>query len=361
MSVSVLMLRTLLDECRGRGIVPAQLLVGSDLSPEQLADGAHRIPAEAFEHLAQRALRLTGDPALGLALGNRLPAQALQVVGYLLSSAPSMRHAYADFQRYAALLAEHPSWTMREADEHARFEFRCLIPRPTSQRMANDWSLSLAYRVILAFAPNGGSSLVRVSLSHPAPAELAAYVELFGTAVRFGQARNAITFPRAWLDLAQAHGDAVTCEGLRELAERLLVRIGAQRALGEELRLMLAREPQRARLGGAEVARRWGLSLCALRRRLAIEGISPLQLVDEARCRMACTELSHARRPLKQLADRLGYADVSSFHRAFKRWTGQTPADYRTSVLQAGHRSGVRVATGQAPGPTPVPSALRSK
>jgi AraC-like DNA-binding protein len=328
------MLRILLDECRGRSIAPELLLADCELSPEQLSNGGHRLEAESFERLARRALQLTGDPALGLALGNRLPGQALQVVGYLLSSAPSLRHAYADFQRYAALLAEHPSWAMHEAGELAHFEFRCVIPEPSTQRMANDWSLSLAYRAILAFAPRSEKNLVRVAASHPAPADRAPYLALFGRAVRFGQACNAISFPRPWLDLAQPHGDAGTCAGLRELAERLLARIDGQRGLGTELRLMLAHEARLTHIDVTELARRSGLSQSTLRRRLALEGVSPLQLVDEARCRRACAELSRADGSLKQLADSLGYADPSSFHRAFKRWTGQTPSAYRAGLAR---------------------------
>jgi AraC-like DNA-binding protein len=288
--------------------------------------------AEDFERLAQHALLETRDPALGLALGARLPAQALQVVGYLLSSAPSLRHAYHDFQRYAALLAETPSWNLREEGERAVFEFSCLIPRTDTQRMANDWSLSLAYRVIRIFAPGGCEDAMRLSFAHAAPLDRAPYQQLFGPSACFDASRNAVSFPRVWLDLAQPHGDAATCAGLRELAERMLADIHQQKRLCDQLRLMLRHEPQLASIDVAELARRLGVSQSVLRRRLAAEGVSPSQLVDEARCRVACAVLSRTDRSLKQLADELGYAEPSSFHRAFKRWTGKTPADYRDGV-----------------------------
>jgi AraC-like DNA-binding protein len=335
MFVSLLMVRILLDECHSRGISNERLLARTELKTQQLTDGYQRIGSEDFERLAQRALEATCDPALGLALGARLPTQALQVVGYLISSAPSMRHAYADFERYAALLVENPSWAMREERTRAHFEFQCLVPRASTHRMANDWSLSLAYRVIRAFAPVASGHDIALSFSHPAPDDLAPYRSLFGTSLRFGQKCSAITFPSAWLDRAQPHGDAGTCEGLRELAERLLLSVNTQRRLCDQLRLMLRQEARLAQVDVSELARRLGISQSVLRRRLAAEGVSPSQLMDEARCRVACAELSRLQRSVKQVAGALGYAEPSSFHRAFKRWTGKTPADYRASSAPA--------------------------
>jgi AraC-like DNA-binding protein len=344
MFVSVLMVRILLDECRGRGFEPAQLLDATGISSEQLEDGRARVPSEDFERLARRALSLTQDDSLGLALGGRLPAQALQVIGYLLTSAPTLRKAYADFERFASVLAEGPSWALREDVEarnsvreqnqaRAHFEVRCPIPHANTQRMANEWSLSLAYRMICAFAPAADSTSASVAFAHPQPRDGTAYAAVFAGAVRFGQKRNVVSFPRAWLDLPQAHGDAVTCEGLREMAERLLTTVGSQRRLSDQLRLILRRETQLSGMDVAELSRRVGLSQSALRRRLSLEGVSPSQLVDEARCRVACVELARMDRSVKQLADELGYAEPSSFHRAFKRWTGKTPADYRAGAL----------------------------
>lgn len=333
MFVSVLMVRVLLDACRQQGIAVEQVLAGTGLTEELLSNGNHRVPAADFERLAERSLRLTQDPALGLSLGTHLPAQALQVVGYLLSSAPSLRQAYADFQRYAALIADPPLWDMHEEGSSAHFEFRCVVPHPHTQRMANDWSLSLAFRLIRACANGARANDMSVAFSHPKPNDIAPYQLLFGRVVRFGQSRNLITFPRTWLDVPQPHGDAGTCEGLREMAERILASIGSQRRMSDQLRLMLRSESRLAQIDVAELARRSGLSESTLRRRLASEGVSPSQLIDEARCRVACAELSRMDHSVKQLADKLGYAELSSFHRAFKRWTGKTPAGYRASVV----------------------------
>jgi AraC-like DNA-binding protein len=344
MFVSVLMVRILVDECRVRGIAADALLAHSDvcsradprasaLTREQLADVNTRVPDDVFADLAQRALRLTGDEGLGLALGAHMPGQALQAVGYLLSSAPTLRHAYRDFDRYASILAEHPRWNMREEGERAHFEFSCPIREPATLRMANDWSVSLAHRLIAETVPGAQRSAMSVALSHAKPKYAERYAALLQCDVRFAQRRNAVIFPRAWLDLPQPHGDAATCDSLREMAERMLAAVSSKKGLGDRIRVLLRQEQQLSAINVANLARKLGLSQSALRRKLAAEGLSPSRLLEEAMERRACAELLRVDASIKQVADALGYAELRSFHRAFKRWTGQTPGHYRASAL----------------------------
>ena len=337
MTVSMLMLRILLDACRRRGVEVEQLLAGSGVEPGQLGDGSARIDSELFEGIARRALALTRRPALGLELGSRLPPQALSVVGYLLASAPTLRRAYADFERYAVLLADAPVWALREERQHAHFVFRCLVPQLTTQRLANDWALALAARIVAVYAPDSKREQTRAAFSHEAPSDLRPYRARFGPTLRFDQPETVLTFPRAWLDLPQAHGDESTCVALSELAERMLAEVDDRWNLSDRVRRLLRQGPALSQVSVAQLARQSGLSESALRRRLAAEGVSPSQLIDEARRRVACAELSRRDRSVKELASQLGYAELSSFHRAFKRWTGQTPAGYREACGLQGH------------------------
>jgi AraC-like DNA-binding protein len=77
------------------------------------------------------------------------------------------------------------------------------------------------------------------------------------------------------------------------------------------------------------VARSFGLTLRTLRRRLANEGHSLSELFDEARCRVACGALTREEVSLSEVAEMVGFSEVSAFFRAFRRWTGRTPGEYR--------------------------------
>jgi len=335
MFVSVLMVRALLHACGARGIARSDLLAGSALLDADLSDLRVRLPSVDFERIAQRALALTGDAALGLSLGAELPQHALQVVGYLVQSSPTLRHAYTAFARYASLLAVNPLWVLREEADTAVLSFRCVVPHPSTERLAHDWAASLTYRSVAAFASRREHRPTRVELAFPEPDEVASYAALFPCAVRFGLRDTTVHFPRALLDVPQLHGDPAMWAALRDTAERFLQHVELGSGMAGRMRGELRKAGSLAGVTVTSLARSLGVSESTLRRTLASEGISPSELVDEARCERACAFLQEPQRAVKDVAFELGYADVTSFHRAFKRWTGVTPVAYRERFASA--------------------------
>lgn len=337
MSVSVLMVRAFFDELQSRGYETASLLDVCGISQEQLADLRCRVDSERFAQLVERAVALSDDPAIGLSLGSRTPQSVLQIVGYLLLSSSCLRVACGHAFRYSAVLADAPRWNLAESQEEAILSFTCPVSAPQFAAIANDWALALSYRVVRYFAPPGAETLeessIAVGVGHARPKYAQTYRRHFGCSdVRFGSKVNSLRFPRTWLDLPHLHGDNITCNALQAVAEDLLKASNAQTSLADRLRVALRHQADIATLDAQALARLAGLSPSSLRRQLASEGTAPLALLDEARCAFACIELRRPGTSVKQLAAQLGYADISSFHRAFKRWTGNTPASYRETA-----------------------------
>jgi AraC-like DNA-binding protein len=90
---------------------------------------------------------------------------------------------------------------------------------------------------------------------------------------------------------------------------------------------LLGYEADLANIDVVKLARSVGLTPRSLRRRLAAESVSLTALIDQARCRLACEELRREG-SIKAIAERVGFSEPSAFHRAFKRWTGQTPLEF---------------------------------
>jgi len=134
-------------------------------------------------------------------------------------------------------------------------------------------------------------------------------------------------FPRERLDLEQVHGDATLRAMLADSAERLL-REREDLSTVERVRTLLRYRRDLSELDATTLAHAVGLSPRALRRRLGLEGVSVTSLLDEARLRLACEDLRRPESSIKEIAERLGFSEASAFHRAFKRWTGVTPAQY---------------------------------
>jgi AraC-like DNA-binding protein len=337
MFVSGAMVRAVVQVCEARGVDADVLLAGSGLDGPRPLGLTTRVTSVEFDALCLRAVSLTGDPAIGLALATELPEHALQVVVFLLRAAGTLREAYGDFVATSRLIADNPRWTLNEHGEVAVLAFSCPIEHPTTQRIANDWGMALAYRMVCGFAKGPAERPTLVRLAHAAPSDLAPYTRHLPCQLAFGAARNELCFPRALLDAPQRFGDAQARSALRLVADELIRHLPGHDALLDRVRFFVHRTRDLGRLGVQELAAALGMSESALRRGLATEGASPSELLDDARRTRACAALARGEGSLKGLADALGYADVRSFQRAFKRWTGQSPSSYRRA-----HADGAR-------------------
>jgi AraC-like DNA-binding protein len=170
-----------------------------------------------------------------------------------------------------------------------------------------------------------------VYFRHAAPAHLRQHERVFACPVSFAQARNQIVFKRALLDVPQIHRDEPVAQLLRQRAERLLAERGSEAQLRQRILDLVKYQPDLDSLDADGLARRLGYGPRTLRRRLAALHVSLFELVEEARCDIARQALAGTT-PIKAIADRLGYSEQSAFQRAFKRWTGMTPGQYRASL-----------------------------
>jgi AraC-like DNA-binding protein len=169
----------------------------------------------------------------------------------------------------------------------------------------------------------------RVSFAFAAPSYRAEYARLFEPDLSFGQPFSGITFHREVLDAPAPHKDVDVHRALLAVAERRLLRITQRTPYALRVREALVREasPQRADMDS--VARSLGLSARSLRRRLANEDKSYGEVANEARAIVAKHLLRDKRKTIQETAYEMGFSDTSTFHRAFKSWTGMTPRAYR--------------------------------
>ena len=123
--------------------------------------------------------------------------------------------------------------------------------------------------------------------------------------------------------------------GLVSLAERHLDRcagdLPAVETLSRRVRRVRIEELQLGEPTLARLAARLRMSERTVQRRLGDDGTSMQALLDEVRCQISVRQLAESSRTIAEISDAVGFAEVRAFHRAFKRWTGSTPAAYRPS------------------------------
>jgi AraC-like DNA-binding protein len=316
-----------------------ELLRGSTLAPGLLADSRARVSLDQWRALVQRAMLLTQDPGLGITIGSTVPDNVYQIVGQIAAASASMREALREFQRYGALLGNVVRSDIVEEGDRAYLVFTPLYPNPHAPQFEAEMGLSLAYRLLRRYAKRETEDAQEVWFAHPAPAYAERYAEVFRCPVRFDRPRNAILFARRYLDEPSIYANPRLLDVLRDAAERMLAE-DVLPELAERVRTMLRHEPNLGRVSAAAVARLLRLDERSLRRRLVQANARWSVLLDEARHERACEELRRGEISIRELTVQLGFSDQSAFNRAFKRWTGTTPARYSREALPSSSPSG---------------------
>jgi AraC-like DNA-binding protein len=197
--------------------------------------------------------------------------------------------------------------------------------------MRAELSLAGLMRLLRYFAGAGALPL-QVSFEHAPPPHRAEYTRIFGGRERFRRPYNGMTLDRSLLDREQIDRRPEFYGVLRSQAERELFRVRASVGHADRLRRYLVARVDGRLPGMTAVARALEMSVRSLRRRLTEEGVSYRDLVDEARGAIAQRMLDDASRSIKEAAHAMGFSDPRAFHRAFRRWTGTTPKQYREGL-----------------------------
>lgn len=334
-SISMAYVQGLLDHLDRQGIAPAPLLARVQLDPALLGQREQRIAASVYVDLLELGVQLSGDDNLGLHLGEAVRPGHFGVLGYLLMSCATLGDALHRQARYAALVGSLGRVELDDEPPRAggealvRHSWEPLLPRMQRQLAEETMACWLRFgHWICAFE----EAPVEVRFRHPAPADTREHARIFGCPVLFGQADNALVFPRRRLATPLGQADQQIQRILDGYAGRLLESIRRGDHVLERARQRLAQRMPEQDIDLDALARELALSPRTLQRRLRDSGLSFSRLVDETRQQLV---LHHLRDPALELADvasLVGFSETGSLARAFRRWTGQSLGEYRRTL-----------------------------
>jgi AraC-like DNA-binding protein len=336
-SVSVAYLQGLLDYLARQGVDSAELLERVQLSPQILAQRDQRISASTYLELLGHGVRLTGDEQLGLHLGEAVRPGYYGVLGYLIMSCATLADALHRQARYAALVGNLGQVDL--ADEPPRpglepqvaHSWQPLLPqqkRQLSEETLAGWVTFGHWISGLDIPPT------EVRFQHSAPVDTSEYQRIFRCPVLFDQADNALVFPKRLLATPLGQADAQVRLMLDAYADRLLGEIQQGHSVLDRARLELSRQLPEVGADLQQIAARLALSPRTLQRRLREAGLSFNQLVDETRQQLVLHYLRDPALELAEIAFLVGFSEPGSLSRAFRRWTGQSPGEYRRSLKE---------------------------
>lgn len=289
------------------------------------------IPLTSALHLLAKATKEVNCPHFGLILGQRLESSLLGPIGFLMMHSPTVEAALQQMSRFLHLRVTGVTVVISSHAEVARITINMPIPGFTGSDQLCDLAMS-NFVEFMRMACGKDWRPTSVSFSHQAPADLTPYRELFGVPVLFGQKVDAMQFPSIHLKSQIASATP----SIGNVMQNYIVQIEERYKgdiVGQVRRTLPALLPT-GKCTIERVADLFSMHRRTLHRHLAAENLTFEQMVDEARQGMATNALAGSSMPLTQVALLLGYRDASAFSRAFRRWSGASPSEWRKNITR---------------------------
>ena len=319
--------RALTEALEALGVDRHILLSGSPFTTDDLGSPLRAIEHEQLDALVERAIALTGTPAIGLRWWQEATFGAFGAVGHALLVALSFRAGLSLMERYWPLFMSEPLLDVSDDGVLCSVRFRRKSDAPVAHRAYVESGMFVLARFLRQCA--GVVGVPRVArFDYPRPDYAAQYTLALGCRCEFDA-------PAAELVLESAHAHRPNLN-YAEALSRDLCAIADGLLAQQEVSPLSVRVLELWR-GSAEIARmtmeetatQLGMSERTLRRRLHTEGTSFPALVQRALTELAERLLRDPARSVKEVALTLGFTEPSAFHRALRRWTGKTPGELR--------------------------------
>ncbi|WP_154219960.1 AraC family transcriptional regulator [Pseudomonas syringae] len=335
--MSVGFIQSLADAVSSFDQDPNPLLEQYGLDPARLSEAGARLSIPRYMRLGHAAIQLTGQPGLGLRMGQLSRFAQAGLAGVTAAQAPTVREAARTLIRFEALYGSNyrGQSSFHEDAEGACMRFYSISPYNAYNRFVVDSILSGWLAQLSALACSEVRAQ-RMEIEFQAPVYEALYASLSDNPILFGATTNQLRLDQASLALRNPNHCPSTWRHLLQLCERELEQLTRTRSLRERIIQLLGpllnggREPDLE-----EVAARLKLPTWTLRRKLAEEGTQFRAVLNDTRRDLAMTYIRDTELAFGEIAYLLGFASAEAFQRAFKRWNGQTPGEFRRSQRQS--------------------------
>jgi len=297
----------------------------------ELSDPDARVPEATAEAVWRLAAAVTQDPAIGVHVAESLPRGALDLVEYAVRSSASLAAALGRLARYGRVLSDRVA-----ARLDTRGEGLLLLVRDTGTTPLHPGRAEFALTTALRFAREGTGETItplQVCFAHAAPADTSEQRRFFGIPVRFRAGSNSMLVSAADAARPLQGADEALSAVIRRRLEKILAEHHPHGTgpLSGHVRRVIVEHFGAKRLTPDMIARTLAVSRRTLSRRLSEEGTSFRSIIDDVRREFACALLHERTSSIADIAFFLQYSEPAAFNRSFRRWTGQTPSEFRDS------------------------------
>ena len=305
---------------------PEAVLASVGLDIVKFSDPDTEIPYVAASRLLARCVSATRCEHFGLLVGMRAGPSSLGVAGFMLGSATDVATALHDLQQHLNLHDQGGMLVLRAEEDIALLGYAIQEPRAEASDQIYDLSIAVACNIMRNLCGQSWNP-TEVLLSRRLPQDLVPYRRFFRAPLHLDAAQSGVKFPGRWLSHKLASADPLLHRHLEK--EALALHELHNLSIIETLRRSLRKHLLNRSCTVTDVARDLRIHHRSLNRRLRDHGTSFREELDNVRYTMARQLLADSMIPIARIATILNYSDTTGFSRAFKRWSGTTPARWR--------------------------------
>lgn len=293
-----------------------------------------RLPIVSMWKLWHNAVEQTQDDAFGITVAEHVFPTHLNALLFAIQSSQSLREIIERLIRYATVVSTIINLSLIEEpnNKQARLRFISLAQDTERPNAPFDAFLAIAVKNIRDVMAMEDKGIVKIELRRPEPKNLDKFQRFFNRPIEFGCKHNDLIFESKLLDTPLAAANADLARINDQLLDDYLKRLN-QKTISLKVKEVILDCLPDSGINQEQVANRLNMSVRNLHRKLAEEDTSFKNLLDTIRQDLALRYLKSAM-SISDITYSLGFVDQSSFSRAFKRWTGQSPSQYRKAELR---------------------------
>ncbi len=326
-TVSLNWVKSLLMFAEQRGCDRSDLLQKSGLATDIL-DKGRRLTMDETVKIWGACISETADPFFGLHLGEQVRPSTFHIVGYTLMNSANLSEAFNKLNQYQRLISDGGAFQRVPVASGVWLVYH---PQPGALPFFYH-QIDAVLGSVLAFSRWVTGKLVvpiEVSLKRDCASDVEEYMRVFCVKPNFNSDFDGLLISHEMLAHSLLEADEELCDVHERHAKQRLIELNNASSAADQVTLILQRYMCDHNVGRAFVAQKIGISEKGLQRKLFDEGVTFQGIYNHLRKKLALDYVSDTGIPLTDVAMMLGFSDSSAFYRAFKRWTGNTPGEYR--------------------------------
>jgi AraC-like DNA-binding protein len=328
-TIAICFVASALQSVRGRDLNADELLANVGLSSSLLQVPQARVSAKHYGALWRAIAAALDDEFFGQD-SRRMKVGSFAMLCHSILSCKTLGSALDRSLRFYALILDDISGSAERDAKEARIVLHDAAGE-SPRIFAHELLLMLLYGVS-CWLVGRRIPILRTEFSYAEPAHSAEYRLMYSADLRFNRPNTLLAFEAGYLDLPVVQNERSAQEFLRTAPESILLKYKNGSSLTARVRRRLRQFLPGTVPDFDELAQEMNMTPATMRRRLHEEGESYQSIKDQLRRDLAISYLSHSSRSVMDIAVELGFSERSAFHRAFRKWTGASPGEFRRTL-----------------------------